>query len=123
MKVAVASDDGKMIAAHTGRCACFVIYDITDGKASRAETKQNSFTPHMRGEHGSHSHSPLIDALAGCEILIAKGMGPRLVDALTSANIKPIFTDQEETDAAAQQYAEGFLTELDKGTCDHSECG
>ncbi len=121
MKVAVASDDGKMIAAHTGRCACFVIYDINNGQASRIETKQNEFTPHMRGEHGSHSHSPLLEALAGVEVLIAKGMGPRLVDALASANIKHIFTDQDDTDAAADKFAQGTLKELDTSQCDHPD--
>lgn len=141
MKVAVASDDGKAIAAHTGRCKYFVIFDVTDGKAERKETLENTFTPHMRGSgqsgghpqpqllrdgkgpHGSgmggEPHAALLGALEGVEVLIAGGMGPRLVNALASAGIKHVFTTVDDVEEAVKQFAEGDLEELDKGTCDH----
>lgn len=51
--------------------------------------------------------------------LIARGMGPRLVNALASADIRPIFTGLDNVDEAAKQFAEGKLDELQEGACDH----
>ena len=143
MKVAVASDDGKAVAAHTGRCRYFVIFDVTDGKAERKETLENTFTPHVRedlrgGRHpqpqllqdgkgphgfgmGREPHADLLGALEGVEVLIAGGMGPRLVNALASAGIKHVFTEVDDVEKAVKQFADGDLEELDKGTCDYDE--
>ena len=140
MKIAVASDDGKVIAEHTGRCRYFVIFDVTDGQVERRETLENSFTPHVRagvkgmrqgqpqmlkdgqGPHGTgmggDPHAALLGALEGVNILIARGMGPRLVNALASADIRAIFTGLDSVDEAAKQFAEGKLDELQDGTCD-----
>jgi predicted Fe-Mo cluster-binding NifX family protein len=139
MKIAIASDDGKTISAHTGRCRYFVFYDVSEGKAERLEVKENVFTPHMRGQGGQPEpqmlrdgkgphgtgmgggggHAALLEALEGAEVFIARGMGPRLIQAFTSHGIRPIMTELSEVDAAAQQFAEGNLESLDKGTCDH----
>ena len=139
MKVAVASDDGNAIAEHTGRCKYFVIFEIDDSKVERLETLENTFTPHMRqagqgegqpqmledgqGPHGGGAggepHAALLGALEGVNILIARGMGPRLVNALASADIRAIFTSLDNVDEAAQQFADGKLDELQKGTCEH----
>jgi len=141
MKVAVASDDGNAIADHTGRCRYFVIFEIDDSKVERLETIENSFTPHVRpgvqgmrqgqpqmlqngqGPHGTgmggDPHAALLGALEGVNILIARGMGPRLVDALASADIRAIFTGLDRVDEAAKQFAEGKLDELQDSTCDH----
>ena len=61
----------------------------------------------------------LLGALEGVDILIARGMGPRLVNALASANIRAIFTGLDSVDEAAKQFGDGKLDELQKGTCDH----
>ena len=104
MKVAVASEDGNVIAEHTGRCRYFVIFEIDDSKVERLDTIENTFTPHVRagvkglrqgqpqmlkdgqGPHGTGAggepHAALLGALEGVDILIARGMGPRLVNAL-----------------------------------------
>jgi predicted Fe-Mo cluster-binding NifX family protein len=141
MKVAVASDDGKTIAAHTGRCRYFVIYVVTEGKSVRLETIDNRFTPHMRGEHGpgrgerrllhdsdgphgtgrgGGGHGYLLDALEGVEVLIARGMGPRLVNELNAHGIRSVFSSTEDADEAVRQLAEGELEELGPGgLCDH----
>ncbi len=146
MKVAVASDDGKTIAAHTGRCRSFIIYEVSDGKAVRVEAMDNRFTPHMQGSghgegqeegmgHPRHlhdgkgphgmgtgggGHGELLGALEGVEVLIARGMGPRLVNELTANGIRPVFSAEENADAAVQQFAEGKLDELGgSGLCEH----
>ena len=57
MKIALASDDGTTIAAHTGRCQGFVIYEVFDDQAVRLGYRENKFTGHARGECGSeHGH-------------------------------------------------------------------
>ena len=141
MKVAVASDDGNTISAHLGRCRSFVIYEVTEGKAVRQETIENTFTPHMqkggqgggggqpqmlrdgRGPHGvgraAGGHGALMEALEGVEVLIARGMGPRLVNELSTHGIRTVFSVEENIDVAIQMLAEGKLEELgDGGTCE-----
>lgn len=47
MLIAIATDDGKNIAMHFGRCAYFSIWQITDGEQPRdLGVRLNKFTPH-----------------------------------------------------------------------------
>ncbi|HUU96665.1 MAG TPA: NifB/NifX family molybdenum-iron cluster-binding protein [Phycisphaerae bacterium] len=129
MRIAVASDDGTSIAAHTGRCNGFVVFEIDEGKATRQEYRPNSFTPHARGQcqeghpHGGHaghhSHAPLLSAIGDCCALVTRGLGPRLVADLASVGIDTYVCTVPSVDRAAQQYAEGRLPRIEGGgVCD-----
>lgn len=132
MKIAIASDDGQQIAMHTGQCGCFVIYEVDAGRAERRETRPNRFTPHARGEcdgfeekisgepHRHKSHHDLLTNLGDCQVLVARGMGPRLVADLANHGIRPFLCDAEEVEQAAQQFAAGQLQEIQGlGPCRH----
>jgi len=127
MKIAVATNDGLTVAGHVGRCKSFVIFSIEDQTITHKEIRSNSFTHHMQHQHNhseehshGHSHSGLINALEGCEALIFKSGGWRLVDDLKSNNIKPFLTDEESVEQAAAKYAKGELEIKDDNVCnDH----
>ena len=128
MRFAIASDNEVEIAAHTGRCRGFVIYDAADGAATRVEYRANSFTGHARGEctgheheqgHGQRSHGPLLDALSDCQALVSRGMGPRLVADLADRGIHPYACHVTSVDEAAQLFARDALPATDDGGCCH----
>ena len=131
MRFAVASDDGRLLAAHTGRCRCFVIFDEEDGNAVRREERENTFTNHAKGrcsgdrKEGAslHSHGELLDALSDCAVLICRGMGPRLIADLSARGIRPVFCTEEDVDRAASLFAAGKLEQVEAPMCDHRRSG
>jgi len=129
MKIAIASDDERTIARHTGRCRGFVVFEIADGQAARCEYRANRFTAHARGQcsgaaeephahsDGHHCHSSLRSALGDCCALITGGMGPRLVADLARQGIDACVCDVADVDAAALEFAAGRLARLDHWDC------
>lgn len=128
MKIAIASDDQKLVCGHVGRCQGFLVYTADGKKITVREYRPNTFTGHATGKEQHHHHGevggmghPWIQtALEGCSVLISQGMGKRLWDDLAALNIKPIITDVENADVAAQNYLEGTLPTFDSGkACRH----
>lgn len=121
-RIAIASDDGQTIAAHTGRCAGFVVFEVNDGVAQRSAVRPNTFTVHARGEcqdtgghdvaHVHHSHSALVDAISDCCALVTCGLGPRLVADLTERGIDAYVTNVTSVQQAAQDFASGRLVRV-----------
>jgi predicted Fe-Mo cluster-binding NifX family protein len=119
MRIAVASDDGVRIAQHTGRCQGFVIFEVGGNMARRVEHRTNTFTAHVQGacdghHAGSpgtahHTHTPLVEALADCRVLVTRGLGPRLVADLAARGIEAYVCTAELVDDAAALYARGEL--------------
>ncbi len=133
MKIAVPSDDGVTIAGHTGRTKGFIVYDLENGVAVRREYRTNRYTPHAQGKceengtgsaqaHHDHqrSHDSLLDALQDCQVLLAHGMGPRLVADLAARNIRVIFCEDQIAADAAEKLATGLLVSTGKSLCRHS---
>ena len=53
MRLAVATDDGEHVAAHTGRCRGVVVFEVHESTARRIEERSSGFPLHARGEcHG-----------------------------------------------------------------------
>jgi predicted Fe-Mo cluster-binding NifX family protein len=134
MRVGIPSDNGVNIAAHTGRAQGFLVFDCEDKKAVRVEYRTNEYTPHAKGEctgegghehehhHHNHSHDDLLGALHDCQVMIARGMGPRLVMDLTRRNIRVLFCDEDDAERAATDFAIGKLASTGKSGCDHHGC-
>lgn len=107
MKIGVASDDGVSIAGHFGRCASFVVFDVEDGKVTGKEVRANAnasrHAEHGYGEqhghaegHGgaaAHSHASILNALAGCDAVLCRGMGWRAAEDLKVAGITPLVVE------------------------------
>lgn len=125
MKIAVASDDGKTICGHLGRCAHFIVFEVEGENIKSKGTRDNIFTSHTSESCGhdhspgesTHSHQGLVDALTDCKVVISKGMGGRIVDDLTSARITPIITAEDNAETAVQAYIKGSLKHFPGDAC------
>jgi predicted Fe-Mo cluster-binding NifX family protein len=124
MRFAIATDNESEIAAYTGKCRGFVIYDANDGTASRVGFRQNDYTRHVLGEssdasghdehEGDDSHGALLDALSDCQAIVTRGMGFRFVADLRNRGITPFVCSAQTVDEAAGLLARGRLTLSDR---------
>jgi predicted Fe-Mo cluster-binding NifX family protein len=126
MRVAIASDDGRNVASHAGRCACFVVFEFESRALIGQGVRQNSHTAHARGQcsgeehsHGHRDHGSLLDALSDCQVFISLGMGPRLRADLASRGIEAVVCQETDARRAAELFSEGHLASAGQGTCDH----
>ncbi|MCU0373103.1 MAG: NifB/NifX family molybdenum-iron cluster-binding protein [Ignavibacteria bacterium] len=138
MKIAAASDDGKTITGHVGRCEMFLVFD-TDGKAiTNVEKRENSFTMHKQadrhqqhghnhghnrehnhehnhghnqglGHGGSGRHVGIIEGLKDCGYLFCCSGGPGLIDDLNANGIQTFFTGEMDAEEAVKLFLEGRL--------------
>ncbi|MFZ2491723.1 MAG: NifB/NifX family molybdenum-iron cluster-binding protein [Thermoanaerobaculia bacterium] len=120
MKVAVASDDRVGVAEHFGLARGFVVYSVTNrrlGPASyravEAEDHECSCTPGTRPVR----HQKMIDALSGCDVVIARGMGAHMYDDLVSWGLEVALTDVDDAAAAAALYVARSLPERTELGC------
>jgi predicted Fe-Mo cluster-binding NifX family protein len=131
MKIAIPSDEGIHLSQHFGRTLGFAIFEVADGQIINQEYRPNSFTGHALGQHqehqhhgaehndhAQHSHNRILNALNDCEIVIAGGMGRRLLDDLTIAGKKIFITSQLETRKAMEMFLADEL-KSDKESCSH----
>ncbi len=133
MKVAVASDDGKVICQHFGRTKGFSVFEIEDNQIKSKVYVPNTFTAHatnnsgekhnhqgpMHGPGHVHSHDSILNALEDCKAVIACGMGQRLVIDLQNAGIEPIRTSVTDVDQAIELYIQQVLKDNPDIQCAH----
>ena len=129
MRIAIATDDRTTVAAHTGRCAGFMIYDLDAGAAAFVEFRPNPNAARhseRREENGKHecstghSHDTIVEALAGCAALVTRGMGPRLINDLAAHGMQAHVCAAGPVEEAARLLAEGRLASANQGgTCRH----
>jgi predicted Fe-Mo cluster-binding NifX family protein len=119
MKIAVASDDGKTITGHVGKCEMFIVFDIIDKEIINVEKRLNSFTMHKtenhNHEHHNHeNHEPnrhvgIINGLKDCNYLFCCSGGHGLIDDLFSSGVQTILTEEMEADKAVKLFLDGKL--------------
>jgi predicted Fe-Mo cluster-binding NifX family protein len=98
MKIAVPTSDGMNVSEHFGRASGFLVFEITDGRVAKLELRTNSGCHTHEsgncGDHshgaGQHSHAGIVGSIAGCDKVIAAGMGWRAAEALREAGIEPV---------------------------------
>jgi predicted Fe-Mo cluster-binding NifX family protein len=112
MKIAVASD-GTAIARHFGRCACFLVFQVENGRVVRRETRANTYTAHALGQcdHAhDHTHGPIVQALGDCALVLCYGMGWRAAQELQQNGIQVAIVSEELTpDEAVRRHLTGEL--------------
>jgi predicted Fe-Mo cluster-binding NifX family protein len=123
-KIAFVTDDGRTISAHFGRAARYVIVTVEDGREVGRETV-DKFAPHAaEHEHGHHhdhqdheheqKHSRMLEPIAGCTAVVARGMGGGAHGHLMRAGITPILTETHTIDEALAAYLAGGLISDDR---------
>jgi len=130
MTFAIASDDGTHVAQHFGRTRGFVIVDVT-GDSEQRRYVENRFTQHQRGnaqnggsQHGhgeahGHSHASILQALDGCSMVVAGGMGMRLRNDLDAAGITACVTDHLLVDDVVSAVRSDSLVHRADKSCGH----
>jgi predicted Fe-Mo cluster-binding NifX family protein len=127
MKIAVVTDDEKIICQHFGRASKYVVFNVESGKITGKETRQKmghthfAFKdehPHVHGErHGFDlasvsRHASMAEAIKDSQVLIAGGMGMGAYESMKSCKIEPVVTDVENIEEAVKLYIEGKLPNL-----------
>lgn len=131
MKIAIPSNDGVRISAHFGRSKGFILFETDENRISKRRYVDNTVTGHALGHHhehdhsnpheGSegHSHSGILEALSGCEIVIAGGMGQRLYADLHAAGKKVFVTREENAENAVLLFLNAGLDHNPDVCCRH----
>ena len=125
MRIAIPTDDQQTISGHFGRTKGFMTFDIEDNKVALEAHKPNNFTGHAQGlhdhGHGNHqsSHKGIFEALEGCSIVIARGMGRRLYDDFAAKNISVFITEETDIKKAVNRYLEDSLDNNPDSCCNH----
>ncbi len=127
MKVAVASQDGVTISEHFGRSACFIVFDVDEGRLTGTQLRSGTFCGHLHGDcevqrsdrhNGSHvDHADLVRAIFDCQVVLCRGMGWRAAEELVRNGINPMVIQGElSPQDAVQHYINGTLNPAD-GFC------
>ena len=123
MNIAIASDDGINIASHLGKTRGFIIFNIQNDRIWNQWYRKNTFTGHARGlsgyGHQIDRHSPILEALKDCNVVISKGMGRRIYDDLKQAGIEVFITEEHNAKNAAERYIKNELIDRPELGCDH----
>ena len=122
MRIAIASDDGNTIASHFGRTRGFVIFDVdrSSGEIKGKKYLRNTFTGHAVGRHSpDRGHGSILEALKGCKVVIAGGMGRRAYDDLRGAGLEVFITRESSVEGAVSSYLKGELDSDPERTCAH----
>lgn len=129
MKIAIPSDNGSQISRHFGRAKGFIVFTIEERVIQNEEFVDNRFTGHSQGLHVSHghqggdehhhSHQGILQALENCSIVIAGGMGKRLVTDMTSSNKQVFITKEVIARKAVELFLEDKLDHQDDLYCEH----
>lgn len=124
-KIAIPSDDQETISGHFGRTKGFLIYDVDENNVGNKIYVENNFTGHAQGHHHDHqhdhqhSHGGILQALKDCKVIIACGMGRRLLIDFETNNKEVFVTDTSNADEAVDQYLKGVLGHNPHKTCQH----
>lgn len=133
MKIAFPTKDQKNIFAHFGRTPGFLIVKIENDNVTQKKFIVNEFTDHAKGHHHEHvknhkhqhghghhhSHTNILNALQDCEVIIANGMGRRLLDDFQNHNKKVFVTQETIIDNAIEKYLSNTIDHNSKTCCHH----
>ena len=112
MRIAIPTNDGTSISEHFGRSAAFLIFETENGRITSRAMKTNGAhhgqgaCGHHSTESKPHSHSGIVAALKGCEVVICAGMGSRAAEALKTNGVTQIVVT---TPGPAEEIVSAFL--------------
>lgn len=126
MKLAFVTDDEITISAHFGRAAYYLVVALDGGKVMGRERREKlghahfSNEPHDVGKpdqpHGfddaaQRRHGRMMETIADCQVLVARGMGSGAYENLKSRGIQPILTEIHTIDEAVSAFVAGKLAD------------
>lgn len=126
MKIAVVTEDGKIISQHFGRASHYMVVEMEEGKIighelrDKLNHKQFQTEEHEHGERGGqHGYGPAADnrhgrmaeTITDCEAVLCRGMGIGAYENMKTRNIRPVITDIADIDEAILAYANGQIVD------------
>jgi predicted Fe-Mo cluster-binding NifX family protein len=103
MKIAVTSQNRKIVTGHAGKCRKFWIYEAAGGVISGKTLLE---LPLEQSFHASHGGPHPLDDV---DVLICGGMGQGLVNRLQAMGIEGLVTTETDPDHAVASYLAGSL--------------
>jgi predicted Fe-Mo cluster-binding NifX family protein len=104
-KVAVVTEDGKVLAEHFGPAPLFVVYTVKKGKILDKELRVNTRERSRDLEDTQAVCWELMeDLLPDVRVVICRGMGENAYVGLLRRNVLPITTDIIEAEEAVHAY-------------------
>ena len=132
MKVAIATDDGRVVSQHFGRATKYAVVTVQDGRIVASELRAKD-SNHGGGDHthdatapgGSRSaehtgpeaqarHTSMLSAIADCTCVVAGGIGWGARDQMSAMGITPIVTTLRSVEDAARACANGEIENIAK---------
>ncbi|MGB5873735.1 MAG: NifB/NifX family molybdenum-iron cluster-binding protein [Bacteroidota bacterium] len=125
--IGILTDDGKTISSHFGRALYVEVITLEGnqvvGRERREKPGHHTFGggghQHRHGgdetERHGHGHGPAVkhaamaEIMEGCQMVIARGMGPGAFENLSSRGMHPTLTDLHTIDEALLALGEGTL--------------
>lgn len=124
--IAVPSDDHVTIATHFGRARGFIVYSA-EGEIEEVGYREtlHEGKEHCGCESGERAsrHEAVLDALKGCSVVIARGMGAQMYDDLHSCGMEVVLTDHSLADRAVEELVAGSLLPRSSFECDREPGG
>jgi predicted Fe-Mo cluster-binding NifX family protein len=124
MRIAIPTNDGTSISEHFGRSAAFLIFETENGQIKGRAMKTNGAhhaqgaCGHHSAESKPHSHSGIVAALKGCEVVICAVMGSRAAEALKANGVAQIVvTAPGPAEETVSAFLAGKLTRKTDSFC------
>jgi predicted DNA-binding protein (UPF0251 family)/predicted Fe-Mo cluster-binding NifX family protein len=114
MKIAVTSQNRRLVTEHAGKCRKFWIYEVVEGEV---RNKRLLELPKEQSFHDSPRAAP--HPLDTVDVLITSGMGRGLERRLRERGIEAVVTRETDPDTATQAYLAGTLVRLEAGCEEH----
>lgn len=92
MKVAFATEDGKHVNAHFGRCGCFSVFEL-DAEGYRWLTARG-IAEDRAGQAESDKIEKRVDAVKDCTLLFLNQIGPTAAAKVTRAGVMPLKVEE-----------------------------
>lgn len=114
MKIAVTSQNRRLVTEHAGKCRKFWIYEVVKGEV---QNKRLLELPKEQSFHDSPRTDP--HPLDTVDVLITSGMGRGLERRLRERGIEAVVTRETDPDTATKSYLDGTLVRLETGCEKH----
>jgi predicted Fe-Mo cluster-binding NifX family protein len=125
MKIAVITDDFTTISAHFGRATHYMVFTIENGQVTAQEARPKANHSQFAGEPHHHEHQPgeshgegpgagqrhaaMMDPIADCQVLLARGMGMGAYNGLIGRGVIPMMTEIADIHQALKAYLDGTM--------------
>ena len=130
MKVAIATDDGRVVSQHFGRALQYAVVTVENGRIVASELRAKD-SNHGRGDHehdasepgGSRGpehtgpeaqarHTLMLASIEDCACVVAGGIGWGARDQMSALGITPIVTTLTSVEDAARACATGEIENI-----------